>query len=119
MTEPLNGSKDRVLGPGFILSGVFLLTFFLLRLVLIFWVHGMLESGFLVWVKTFWVGDRLAVFRPDKSANVYLFDRPSAHFNPAPPDAGDEALVKDGAAFYQTAYELYVQERLRLKNGRP
>jgi phosphoglycerol transferase MdoB-like AlkP superfamily enzyme len=64
-------------------------------------------------------GDRLAVYRPDKSANLYLFDRPSARFNPAPPDAGDEALVKDGAALYQTAYELYVQERLRLKNGRP
>lgn len=64
-------------------------------------------------------GDRLAVFRPDKSANIYLFDRPSAHFNPAPPASGDDDLVKDGAAFYQTAYELYVQKRLRLKNGRP
>lgn len=64
-------------------------------------------------------GDRLAVYRPDKSANIYLFDRPNAHFNPAPSAPGDEDLVKDGAALYQTAYELYVQERLRLKNGRP
>ncbi len=64
-------------------------------------------------------GDRLAVYRPDTSANIYLFDRPSAHFNPAPPAPADDDLVKDGAAFYQTAYELYVQERLRLKSGRP
>ena len=63
-------------------------------------------------------GDRLAVFRPDKSANIYLFDQPSAHFNIASPAPGDDDLVKDGAAFYQTAYELYVQKRLRLKNGR-
>jgi phosphoglycerol transferase MdoB-like AlkP superfamily enzyme len=63
-------------------------------------------------------GDRLAVYRPDKSANIYLFDRPSAHFNPAPPAPGDDDLVNDGAAFYQTAYELYIQERLRLKRGR-
>ncbi len=63
-------------------------------------------------------GDRLAVYRPDKSANLYLFDRSSAHFNPAPPAPGDEDIVKDGAALFQTAYELYDQRRLRLKNGR-
>lgn len=63
-------------------------------------------------------GDRLAVFRPDKSANLYLFDRKSAHFNPAPTAPGDEDIVKDGVALFQTAYELYDQRRLRLKNGR-
>jgi phosphoglycerol transferase MdoB-like AlkP superfamily enzyme len=63
-------------------------------------------------------GDRLAVYRPDKSATVYLYDREEFRFHPAEFTPGDDDLVKDGAALYQTAYELYDQRRLRLKNGR-
>jgi phosphoglycerol transferase MdoB-like AlkP superfamily enzyme len=63
-------------------------------------------------------GDRLAVYRPDKSATVYLYDRQEFRFHLAEPDSGDDDLVNDGAALYQTAYELYDQRRLRLKNGR-